>query len=178
MSPRRYFWVLLAGAHIVVVVCGACHRLPDASQGPSARIFRWYATISGADNSYSFFAPNVGTQFRARFLLQDDKGTTWWDTFDQTRSSEAWLRLTGIVESAFMSGAAAESPEWRQRLVKSWAATMFTRHIKAVSLTVVVEVYDVPTMADYRAGSRPNWKIVYQAQVERLAPAIQARSEE
>ena len=101
---------------------------------------------SGADSSYGFFAPAVGAPHQARFLLKDDSGSTWWDTFDQAGNSEARLRLTGIVDGAFMSGDVDEFPQWRKRLVSSWAATMFTRHPSAVSLTVTVEAYVVPSM--------------------------------
>jgi hypothetical protein len=73
------------------------------------------------------------------------------------------------VDVAFANGEAEKSPESRMRLVKSWAAVMFTRHPNASSLTVVVEVYDVPTMAEYRAGSRPAWRIIYRAQLQRGA---------
>ena len=175
MPFRRYFWILFSAGHLVAVVCGACYWLPDSNRGPAAQTVRWYATMSGADNSFAFFAPSVGALHRTRFLLQDDKGSTWWDAFDQTNSAEARLRLTGIVDAAFMSGDAEEFPEWRKQLIKSWAATMFTRHPSAVSLTVGVEAYDVPTMADYRAGSRPNWQKVYQAQLQRRAPAAGER---
>jgi hypothetical protein len=168
----------LAAGHLVTVIGGACDCLPDRSLGPAAEIFQWYATMSGADSNYGFFAPQVGALHRARFLLQDDEGSTWSDVFDQSNSPEARLRLTGIVDSAFMSGEADESPEWRKVIVRSWAATMLTRHPTAVSLTVIVEAYDVPSMADYRAGSRPSWQVVYQAQVQRHSPAVQARTEE
>ena len=176
MRFRRYLWVVLAAGHLVVVVCGACCCLPDTSLGPVAQTVRWYATMSGANSNYGFFAPQVGAPHRAKFSLHDDQGSTWSDVFDQTNSPEARLRLTGIVDSTFMSGEAVESPEWRKHLVRSWAATMFTRHPTAMSLTVLVEAYDVPTMADYRAGSRPSWQVVYRAQVQRHSPAVQAKS--
>jgi hypothetical protein len=88
---------------------------------------------------------------------------------DQANSPEVRLRLMSIIDYPFTSGAAAELPAWRQQLVKSWAATMFSRHPRAVSLTVMVEAYDIPTMAQFRAGLRPRWIVVYEAQVCRAA---------
>ncbi|MEX0611428.1 MAG: hypothetical protein WD738_23175 [Pirellulales bacterium] len=167
MPCRRYLLLTLAAGHLVVVVCGACCCLPDRSLGPAAQILRWYATMSGAGSNYGFFAPQVGAPHRVRFSLQDGQGSTSWDVFDEANNAEARLRLTGIVDYAFMAGTAAESPDWRKHLVRSWAAAMFTRHPTAVSLTAVVEAYDVPIMADYRAGSRPSWEVVYRAQVQR-----------
>jgi len=171
MPLHRYLWLLLAAGHLATVGAGACHLLPDWSSGPPAQVVRWYATMSGAGTGYGFFAPVVGAEHRARFRLQDDQGRTWWDVFDETSSPEARLRLTGIVDLPFMSGRAGEFPEWRQRLVKSWAAAMFNRHPRAVSLEVSVEFYDIPTIAEYRAGSRPSWEVAYRARVQRDSPA-------
>ncbi len=167
MSARVYLWLLLAAGHLAVVICGASHRIPDRHAAPSIQMFRWYATMSGASSSYGFFAPAVGSPHRARFQLKDESGHTWWDVFDEAGNSETRLRLTGIVDDAFMSGDTDESPEWRQHLVSSWAATMFSRHPNAVSLTVTVEAWFVPGMADYRAGSRQNWEEVYRGEVQR-----------
>jgi hypothetical protein len=132
--------------------------------------------MSGANAGYGFYAPEVGSSYRTNFLLQDAQGTTWLDSFEQVDSPEARLRFVGIVESAFGSGAAETAPDRRGRLVKSWAATMFARHPSARSLAVVVEAYDVPTMAEYRAGQRPCWNIVYSARVERDSHAGQERT--
>ena len=177
MFARRYLPLLLAAGHLGVVICGASNCIPDRHAGPPAQVCRWYATMSGAGSSYGFFAPAVGAPHRARFLLKDDSGSTWWDTFDQAGNSEARLRLTGIVDGAFMSGDVEEFPQWRKRLVSSWAATMFTRHPSAVSLTVTVEAYVVPGMAEYRAGSRPSWQEVYRADVQRRAAVDEERAE-
>jgi hypothetical protein len=77
-----------------------------------------------------------------------------------------------------MSGDADEFPEWRRRLVKSWAATMFTRHQRAKTLTAVVEYYDIPAIAEYRAGARPSWKTVYRGQVHRRSLPDSARTKQ
>ncbi len=167
MFDRRYVWIAWGATHLVVAIYGACYALSDRDEGPAAQAIGWYATMSGADSSFGFFAPVVGAPTRARFLLQDAEGSTWWDGFDHTSSPEARLRLIGIVDYAFMSGDAQDAPEWRRHLVKSWAATMFTRNPSAVSQTVVVEAYIVPSMADYRAGSRPSWHEVYRAEIQR-----------
>jgi hypothetical protein len=165
-------------AHLVCVTFGACDWLPEENSGPVASALRWYAAMSGADSGYGFFAPEVGTPHRARFLLVDHEGSCWSDTFDQASSSEAWLRLRGIVETAFMDGKAGDEPAWRQRLIRSWAATMFSRHPRALWADVIVEAYDIPTRADYRAGARPGWKSVYRARVQRQARADQERTDE
>jgi hypothetical protein len=138
---------------------------------------RWYACMSGANSHYGFYAPNVGEQYRARFMLYDDQGLAWGDSFDDSNSPEARLRLGGSAASAFANGEAEKTPARRERLVKSWAAAMFTRHPSAVSLTVVVEAHDIPSMAEYRTGLRPSWNPVYEARVQRDSSADQKRIE-
>jgi len=168
---RAFVWTLLAVAHLVVVVGGASNTLPQRSSGMPGETLRSYARVSGADSEYGFFAPAVGAEQRARFVLMDADGFTWSDSLDEAKNPEARLRLMNIVEHPFMSGAAAELPAWREQLVKSWAANMFSRHPRAVSLTVIVEAYAVPTMAEFRAGQTPNWMTVYVAQLQR-APSL------
>lgn len=178
MPNRRRIWQLLGAGHLVVVVCGAAYLLPDRDSGLAAQLFRWYASMSGAESSYGFFAPAVGAKHSARFFLSDAQGATWQDTLLHTASTEARLRLSGIVEQPFMSGQTAEFPEWRKRLVTSWAATMFSRHPSAVALSVKVEYYDIPPITEYRAGSRPNWEKVYEAEFRRQPPAAEPRTDQ
>jgi hypothetical protein len=66
-----------------------------------------------------------------------------------------------------MTGQTDQYPEWRRQLVKSWAATMFTRERAADSLRIEVEFYRVPTIAEYRTGSRPSWEALYHADFQR-----------
>lgn len=172
MSRRRYLWLILAAGHLTAVGLGASSSLPVRSGGPSARMLNWYAIISGADSTFAFYAPNVSTPHRARFRLRDAEGTEWWDRFDATGSREADLRLGGVVDAAFMDEDVQKAHSWRNDLVRSWAAAMLRRHPHAVSVTVIVEVYYVPTVADYRAGVRPSWREIYRAEVLRSAPQI------
>lgn len=169
MSWRRHVGLLLVISHLGVVIWGATGRLPRRDRGPAARFLVGYARMTRADSYYGFFAPTVGAPHRARFILNDDQGKTWQDTLERNSKSEARLRLTGIVDRAFMVGTAQELPEWRRRLLQSWGATMFSRHPSAVSFHIVVEARDIPTMEEFRAGSRPAWILVYQAEVHRQA---------
>jgi hypothetical protein len=167
MCFRRCLWLLLGAAHLATVVCGAGDYLPEQGRSVPGQALQAYAKLSGADGQYGFYAPEVGAPSRATFILQDNQGSTWSDSLQKATGAEARLRLEGSVECAFANGAAQQLPKVRQRLVKSWAATMLTRHPRAVSVTVVVEVCDIPTMAEYRDGLRPNWIVVYQCQVLR-----------
>lgn len=169
MSIRHIVWVLLGAGHLLAVICGACHQQADHDGGPAAKLVRWYAVVTGADSNYGFYAPRVGFVHRARFVLRDENGRVWEDDFGRSDSPEARLRLTGIVDAAFMTGEAHDLPRWRKRLIASWAATMFRRNPEAVSITVIVEFYGVPGMDRYRAGDRPQWVEIYRARVKRTA---------
>ena len=170
MPNRRSIWLLIAAGHVAMLICGATRLLQDQDTGAAAQLVRWYGTMSGADSNYGFFAPAVGSKHRARFLLANAEGDTWEEALDQTGSGETRLRLSGIVEEPFMSGQAEDHPEWRRRLVTSLAATMFSRHPNAVSLKMEVEAYDIPPIASYRAGERPKWVKLYQAEFQRQPP--------
>ena len=174
MSARNSAWLLAAAGHFGVVICGAAYQFPDRDAGAAAQMLRCYGELSGARSTFGFFASPVGAPHRARFLLMDENGNVCWDSFDKSRHAEARLRLTGIVDSAFMTGAADE-PAWRQRLVASWAATMFSRHPEAVSLSLVVEAWCVPGMREFRNGSRPDWQEVYRAEFERRSATHDGR---
>jgi hypothetical protein len=167
--------IILCAIHLAIVILGASGGLPHRKQGAWVQGLHWYAMMSGANSQYGFYAPSVGNNSRTRFDLQDESGQTWSDSFEAAKCAEARLRLEG-ADFPFMNGEAQQSPELRERLVKSWAAPMFTRHPDAVALTVCVESYDVPSMSDYRAGMRPNWNLIYQAHVQRDIAAERERT--
>lgn len=167
MSNSHRLWIVLGAAHLVVVIVGASHLLPGRRTTGIGKAVECYGRMTGSGSQFSFYAPAVVARFRTRFILQDARGDTWTDSLEQTKNQEAGLRLEGMIERAFANGAAEESALRRERLVKSWGAAMFNRHSRAASLTIVVEVYDVPTMSDYRVGRRPSWETLYEARVER-----------
>src|SRR5262249_44898451 len=115
------------------------------------------------------YAPAVVALYRSRFVLENKRGASWSASLEKAKSPEAALRLQGMIECAFANGAAEESAPRRERLVKSWAATMFNCHPRAASLTIVVEACDAPTLAEYRGGRRAKWEIFYQARLKREA---------
>jgi hypothetical protein len=140
------------------------------------RAARTYGAYSGSDSSYGFFAPSVGPQIRATFTLSDDSGRTWTDTLESRSNREVELRIGGIV-------ALFCSTDERDALAASLAATMFGRHPEARFVTVQAEsygttgtaatsqedLYQLPSMANYRAGERPMWRVLYQATFTRGA---------
>ncbi len=169
MNGKRHLWMLMAVLHLALVICGAAHWLPKHSASFLGSAVRCYGRMTGADSQFSFYAPAVGALYRSRFVLENARDASWSASLEQAKSPEAALRLQGIIECAFANGAAEESAPRRERLAKSWAAAMFNRHPRAVSLTIAVEACDVPTMAEYRAGRPPKWEIIYEARLKREA---------
>src|SRR6478609_2287028 len=85
--------LLLVGAfscHLVVVVVGALH-LTSRLHGPVGRGLRFYDELSGAGDSYSFFAPAVGPQLRARFTLSTPRGERSEETLEAGKESRGRL---------------------------------------------------------------------------------------
>lgn len=160
MNATRRFICLLAGAHLVLVGLGASSQVGRLGQGPVARSVQWYGAMTGADAGFNFFAPQVGSEMRVRFDLSDDTGRVWADELTADANQEVRLRI-GSMTGLFPAEPEAEPV--RLDLAASWAATMFGRHPDAHRVVVWVELYDVPSMADYRAGERPAWVPVYSA---------------
>ena len=114
----------------------------------AGRAFNWYGGMSGGSNRYGFFK-EVGSACKASFLMSDEEGNEWQDTLDHGISHEASLRYQGAM---FIY------PDWGEQLSLQWAATMFGRHPTAYQADVYFESIDVPSMDEYRAGKRPEWK--------------------
>jgi hypothetical protein len=91
--------LLLAGAfscHLALVVAGALH-LTSRLHGPVGRGLRFYDELSGAGDSYSFFAPAVGPQLRARFTLSTPWGERFEETLETGKNREVGFRVGNLA---------------------------------------------------------------------------------
>jgi hypothetical protein len=155
MTRKHAVCTILAGGLLVVMACSAAQIPLFEGEGFGDRTFRALAHYTGADGSYGFFAPSVASQVRAVFTLSDDEGNSWQDTLEGNRTRETELRFGSLLGQAMQ-------PETQEAVVQSWAAQMLGRHPTATELLVRVEVYDMPTMEQYRAGERPEWNMLYE----------------
>lgn len=151
---------MLAAGHLSLVAVGGAGWMRELGGRHAGRAVRWYGAMSGADAGYSYFAPHVGSELRIRFVLSDAHGRQWEDRLTADHNQEVRLRV-GSMTGLFPADPEAEV--FRHDLAASWAATMFGRHPTAERVIVEVDVHDVPSMADYRAGYRPEWVTVYAA---------------
>jgi hypothetical protein len=154
--------VLLVGAfscHLVLVAAGAAH-LTSRLQGPVARGLRFHDALSGAGDSYSFFAPTVGPQLRTRFVLFTPQGARTQETLEAGKSREVSFRLGNIAGTIYiLAGRAA----LRRAFLGALAASRLAAHPEADAVEVTIDQWVMPTMAQYRLGTRPRWRSLYQA---------------
>src|SRR6516162_8806043 len=97
---KRFLLVGALGCHLVLVVAGAAH-LTSRLHGPLGRGLRCYETLSGAGDSYSFFAPSVGPQLRARFTLSTPQGARSEETLETGKSREVGFRVGNIAGTIY-----------------------------------------------------------------------------
>ena len=138
------------GCHLALVVAGAAHFTP----------FRFYGELTGAGDSYGFFAPTVGAQLQARFTLFGPEGERTEETLETGKSREVGLRLGNLAGTVYI---AAKRPDLRRAFLGALAASRFGEHPRASSVQVSIEEWLMPTMAEYRRGARPRWLSLYDA---------------
>jgi hypothetical protein len=156
MTRTHRFFTVVAALHLVLVAGGAFKKPFLPRKLPAAGALRIYGAISGSDSNYGFFAPSVGPTLRAVFVLTDGN-KSWTATAIDGLNAEAGLRA-GCPASVF--GMPESSEETRQGLVASWAANALSRHPAATAVTIRVEVFDPPSMAEFAEGKTAEWKMV------------------
>ena len=153
---------LLVGAfscHLVLVVAGAAQLTPRLP-GRVGRGLRFYDALSGAGDAYSFFAPRVGPQLRARFTLSTPQGRRFDETLQRGKRREVALRLGNLAGTVYIM---AERTDLRRAFLGALAADRFGAHPEADRVRVNIEEWAMPTMAEYRSGARPRWLSLHEA---------------
>ena len=147
------------GCHLAFVVAGAAH-LTSRVQAPVGRGLRFYDALSGAGDSYSFFAPAVGPQLRARFIVSTPLGDRFEETLEDGKSREVGFRVGNLAGTVYI---AAERTDLRRAFLGALAASRLGAHPEANRVQVIIEEWEMPTMAEYRVGARPRWRSLHEA---------------
>lgn len=155
----RWFLVGAFGCHVALVVAGAAH-LTSSLDGSMGWGLRFYTALSGSGDSYSFFAPSVGPQVRARFVLSSPQGEHVEETLETGKSREVGFRLGNIAGTIYI---AAKRTDLQRAFLGALAANRFGAHPEASEVRVNLEEWEMPSMTDYRAGSRPWWRVLNEA---------------
>jgi hypothetical protein len=121
---------------------------------------RFYEALSGAGDRYSFFAPTVGPQLRARFVLSTPHGARSEETLETGKSREVGFRLGNVAGTIYL---VAERTDLRRAFLGALAANRLGAHPAANRVQVDIEEWVMPTMAEYRLGARPRWRSLHDA---------------
>jgi hypothetical protein len=156
---KRRLLVATFSCHLVVVVAGAA-QLASRVHGPVGWGLRLYDALSGAGDSYSFFAPSVGPQLRARFALSTPLGEHFDETLETGKSREVGLRLGNLAGTIHI---VAKRTDLRRAFLGALAASRFGAHPEADLAQVDIEEWVMPAMAAYRLGARPRWHSLHEA---------------
>jgi hypothetical protein len=153
------------GFHFALVLGGAA-QLTSRLHGPVGRGLRFYDALSGAGDSYSFFAPSVGPQLRARFVLSTTRGERSEETLEAGKSHEVGLRLGNLAGTIYI---VAQRTDLRRAFLGALAANRLGTHPEANAVQVSIEEWVMPTMAEYRLGARPRWHALHEATFTRAS---------
>ena len=162
---KRLLLVGALGCHLALVVAGAAH-LTSHLHGPVGRGLRFYDALSGAGDSYAFFAPAVGPQLRARFALSTPQGDQFEETLENGKSREVGFRLGNLAGTVYV---VAKRTDLRRAFLGALAASRLAAHPEANRVQVSIEGWEMPTMVEYRVGARPRWRSLHEATFVRTA---------
>jgi hypothetical protein len=163
---KRFFLVSAFGCHLALVIAGAAHvtsRVP----APVGKLLRFYDALSGAGDSYSFFAPAVGPQLRTRFTISTPQGNRFDETLETGKSREVGFRLGNLAGTVYI---VARRTDLRRAFLGALAAGRFGVHPEANLVRVSIEEWEMPTMAEYRSGAQPRWRLLHDATFKRDHP--------
>jgi len=158
---RRTVWIAAACVHLMLVVCGAA-GIAVPRKFFAGRLLATYGDYSGANNGYGFFAPSVAPEWRTTFVVCTSEKLCI-DVDHHPPNAEAEALLT-TIDSMYTE------PDVRDLLAASWAAVEFGRFPDAHAVIVKSSVFDVPSMAAYRAGQRAEWRNIYGYAFRRAVP--------
>ena len=164
-----WLWIGIAVFHLTIVGLGAA-SVNLSGLGPLGVVLDHYGSITGAGDSYGFFAPGVFRQIRARFDVVDAKGRRTPAALESGANHEADLRVGNIIDQ-FQND--SDDPQAMQRsIAASLAGTLFGRHPKTKTVVVRLEEFVAVSMSDYRHGVRPKWSSLYEATFEHNARGV------
>ena len=159
-STRRRIIVAAAAAHLAIAALFSTHVfVEEMLPGALERFLRVYGDYTGAHSHFNFFAPSITPQFRARFVASTAGGRTR-DLEIGSANGEVSFRLATMFN-------ALQLPDASPALVRSWAAYLLARNPDVDSIEVVIEVLNIPRMAELRSGARASWVELARAKVRR-----------
>lgn len=156
----KRFLFLWAFLHLTLVTLSALY-IKIADFIPGKNVIDIYRKASGADSSYGFFAPAIGSKTRAVFDFVDEDGKKFENiSLSSKKEREIQIRLGGLYDEFTKKDLSAN---FRKPLAASLAAAIFSKFTNAKEVTLHVEEFWPITMQEYQKGQRAHWSEYYQA---------------
>lgn len=168
-----FSWKHLAAAWFAAhIVCEALFALCPHPAGFWHYLPRWtltpvrlYGAFTGATGSYGFFSPDITPQLRARFMLSTATGEVEVPLYPPM-NHEAALRVSDLVDAQWDFRTDPKASEKNRALAASYAGKVLDRHPEARAVTVLVEYYRLPRLAE-GVQPDPGWQLFYRANFAR-----------
>jgi hypothetical protein len=98
MKVKKTLQITLGALHLLLVGFSATYCYLDEKISGS-RLVDFYGKLSGADSSYGFFAPSIGSRVRGTFdLIAADGSTTATISLEHEQGREADIRMGGVFD--------------------------------------------------------------------------------
>jgi len=161
LKKSKHILLALALLHLVFV-CFSAAYMHLSSKIPLYSLLKFYGKASGADSSYGFFAPSIGSKVRGVFDVIDRNGKVTPNIqLSPEMNREENIRLGGIFEE--FTGDEIEDETFRHSLGASLAAVIFSRFVEAERVVIHIEEFVQVSMEDFRNGKRSFWDNIYDA---------------
>jgi hypothetical protein len=133
-----------------------------SSYGFLGQVVSYYGTLSGAGESYGFFAPGISGQLGVHFDVISKNGKISTLTLKSDTNHEADLRIGNIINH-FQETESDHPENLRRSIAASLAGSVFGHDPDAKEVVVYLDQFLPVSMEEYRKGSRPQWESLYQA---------------
>lgn len=150
----------LALLHLLSVLIFIWADWPERAPRDLHTVLRTYQNLSGTFRDYAFFAPAVGSDLKAAFVLQEAGGDSRLVPF-LSDNKEVAFRYNCIILACM------RDVRGRDLFAQSWAALVLGAEPAVERVGVVVKEYSLPPMPAYREGRRPRWETIYLGEFAR-----------
>jgi hypothetical protein len=155
MSFKNSLVASLVLLHLLSVALFIWADWPERTPRRLQTVLRIYQNFSGSFRDYAFFAPAVGTDLKAGFLLEKSTGRESRFINFLAAGTEVRFRYNCILLASMRDQRA------RDLFAQSWSALVLGANPDMDRVTVMVKEFVLPSLRDFRRGQRPRWEAIY-----------------
>ncbi len=115
-----------------------------------------YLNLTGIESGYSYFAPNIPDNYKLVFELHYPDGRTEIE-LPKVNSRSAGLRFATLLDKMTET----EYAPIRTMMVKMLAFSVWQGHPTATKIRAVLGSVDLPSPADFRAGRKESYRLLF-----------------